>query len=376
VHIYLHVPFCARRCSYCNFAIAVRREVPSEAYTEALLAEWRQWQTDPVWDLSPRIHTIYFGGGTPSLITPASIVQLLERIGADRAVSDGAEVTLEANPEDVTPGAAEAWRAAGVNRVSLGVQSFDAAVLRWMHRTHAVAQIPQAVEALRRAGILDISLDLIFGLPAALGRDWAADLASALALKPEHLSLYGLTVEAHTPLGQWTGRGEVTPVDDDRYAEEFLLAHSMLRERGYEHYEVSNAARPGHRARHNSAYWRRAPFIGLGPSAHSGFGSERRWNVREWAAYQRLLAGGRSPLEGRELLDPEAVALEELYLGLRTSDGLAADRVPSRVMAEWVDAGWAKAGSGRLRLTPEGWLRLDALVGSISHLLFPGTSCL
>jgi oxygen-independent coproporphyrinogen-3 oxidase len=271
-------------------------------------------------------------------------------------------VTLEANPEDVTLAAAGAWRAAGVNRVSLGVQSFDAAVLQWMHRTHTAAQIPRAVEALRWAGIMDISLDLIFGLPAALGRDWATDLAHALALKPEHLSLYGLTVEAHTPLGQWTGRGEVTPVDDDRYAEEFLLAHSALREHGYEHYEISNAARPGHHARHNSAYWRRAPCLGLGPSAHSGFGSERRWNVREWAAYQRLVACGKSPLEGRELLDPDAVALEELYLGLRTSEGLAADRVPAMVMAEWLDAGWAQTGSGRLRLTPEGWLRLDALV--------------
>ena len=371
MHIYLHVPFCARRCSYCDFAIAVRREVPSNAYAEAVLREWSHWQADPAWEQSPDVRTIYFGGGTPSKVTPVSIGRLLDRIAADRTIVAGAEITLEANPEDVSLAQASAWRSAGVNRVSLGVQSFDPAVLGWMHRTHIAEQVPSAVEALRRAGITVLSLDLIFGLPATLERDWAADLGQALALEPEHLSLYGLTVEPRTPLGRWTTRGEVLPVADERYAAEFLLAHSTLAEHGYEHYEVSNAARPGHRARHNSAYWRRAPFVGLGPAAHSGFGSERRWNVREWAAYQRLLAADRSPMEGRELLDAAAVALEELYLGLRTSEGLALDRIPGSLVREWEEAGWATSDSSRLRLTPEGWLRLDALVS-----LFPAPACL
>jgi oxygen-independent coproporphyrinogen-3 oxidase len=202
-------------------------------------------------------------------------------------------------------------------------------------------------------------------LPAALNRDWGADLERALALEPEHLSLYGLTVEERTPLGRWTQRGEVTPVDEDRYAAEFLFAHTALRNRGYEHYEVSNAARPGHRARHNSAYWTRAPFIGLGPSAHSGFGNERRWNVREWSAYQRLLEAGKSPFEGRELLDPGAIDLEVLYLGLRTREGLALNLVPMSLAQSWESDGWATTIGGRVRLTPEGWLRLDALVPSI-----------
>jgi len=371
VHVYLHVPFCTRRCTYCDFAIAVRREVPSDSYVDAVLREWTLWQADPMWELSPEVQTIYFGGGTPSKLTPAAIARLVDRIVADRAVARGAEVTLEANPEDVTLATVGPWRSAGVNRVSLGVQSFDPAVLGWMHRTHAADQVPRAVEALRAGGITDLSLDLIFGLPAALQRDWGYDLTQALALEPDHLSLYGLTVEAHTPLGRWTTRGEVIPVDDERYATEFLLAHSVLAAHGYEHYEVSNAARPGHRARHNSAYWRRAPFVGLGPSAHSGLGSERRWNVREWAAYQRLLQAGKSPLEGRELLDAAAVALEELYLGLRTSEGLALDRVPPTLAREWEAAGWAITGPDRLRLTPEGWLRLDALVS-----LFPAITCL
>ena len=365
MHLYLHVPFCARRCSYCDFAIAVRREVPSDAYVDAVLREWSLSQSDPVWDLSPEVSTIYFGGGTPSRVTPASIARVLAQIGADRPIAADAEITLEANPEDVSPAAAAAWRAAGVNRVSLGVQSFDPTVLQWMHRIHTAGQVPVAVEALRSSGIEDLSLDLIFGVPAALGRDWPADLERAFALEPEHLSLYGLTVEAHTPLGHWTERGEVTPVDEDRYAAEFLLAHSALDAQGYEHYEISNAGLPGHRARHNSAYWRRAPFLGLGPAAHSGVGNERRWNVREWAAYQRLLDAGKSPLEGREFLDSAAVMLEELYLGLRTSEGLALHQVPTSLTRQWEQAGWAVGGDGRVRLTAEGWLRLDALVPSI-----------
>lgn len=371
MHIYLHVPFCTRRCSYCDFAIAVRRDVPSDAYLEAVLREWGLWQHDPVWAESPEVQTIYLGGGTPSKLTPSTIGRLLDRIAADRTVSADAEITLEANPEDVTSRAAREWWAAGINRVSLGAQSFDPAVLEWMHRTHSAEQVFSAVEALRTAGIGSLSLDLIFGVPAALGRDWAGDLSRALALAPEHLSFYGLTVEAHTPLGRWTARGDVVPVDDVRYASEFLLAHHTLAAGGYEHYEVSSAARRGHRARHNSAYWKRAPFIGLGPSAHSGFGAERRWNVREWAAYQRLIAAGESPVGGRELLDLAAIDLEELYLGLRTIEGLPLGRVPPGLTQQWFVAGWARVGQGRVRLTPEGWLRLDALVS-----LFPATACL
>ena len=366
MHLYLHVPFCARRCSYCDFAIAVRREVPSDAYVDAVLREWTLWQSDPVWDVSPEVQTIYFGGGTPSRVTPASIARILAQVGADRPIAVDAEITLEANPDDVTLATATSWHAAGVNRVSLGVQSFDPVVLEWMHRTHTAGQVPLAVEALRASGIEDLSLDLIFGLPAALGRDWDFDLERAFALAPEHLSLYGLTVEAHTPLGHWTDRGEVMPVDEDSYATEFLLAHRALGAHGYEHYEISNAGRPGHRARHNSAYWRRAPFVGLGPAAHSGMGNERRWNVREWAAYQRLMAAGKSPLEGREFLDNAAVTLEELYLGLRTSEGLALHQVPGPVTSQWEQAGLATEGGGRVRLTAEGWLRLDALVPSIA----------
>jgi oxygen-independent coproporphyrinogen-3 oxidase len=323
------------------------------------------WQTDPVWDTSPEIQTVYFGGGTPSRLEAGAISRLLDGFRRERLVSNGAEVTLEANPEDVSPEAADSWRNAGVNRISLGIQSFDPAVLTWMHRTHTVEQVGRAVDILRRSQLDELSLDLIFGLPPALNRDWSADLAAAFALDPQHLSLYGLTIEPQTPLGRWTARGEVTPVNEERYAAEFLIAHTELSAHGYDHYEVSNAAKPGHRARHNSAYWRRAPFIGLGPSAHSGFGRERRWNVRDWAAYERLLEAGRSPLEGSELLDPQSIGLEELYLGLRTHEGLDAHRIPAATTHAWQSQGWALQVGDRIQLTSEGWLRLDALVPAL-----------
>jgi oxygen-independent coproporphyrinogen-3 oxidase len=363
MHLYIHVPFCARRCSYCDFAIAVRREVPSRRFVETVLQEWATWQGHSVWEDSAEVQTVYFGGGTPSRLDPEGIAALLDGVRSARPVAAGAEVTLEANPDDVTAAAAAAWWRAGVNRVSLGVQSFDPAVLAWMHRTHSAEQVAPAVEAIRGAGIDDVSLDLIFGLPASLGRDWERDLTRAFELEPDHLSLYGLTVEEHTPLGRWTERGDVTPVDEERYAVEFLAAHRALSEHGFEHYEVSNAARAGRRARHNSAYWRRAPFIGLGPSAHSGFGRVRQWNLREWSAYERASGAGESVVGGTEELSDEAVGLEEVYLGLRTSDGLPSGRLPPETVAAWTGAGWARTSpEGRLQLTPEGWLRLDALV--------------
>jgi oxygen-independent coproporphyrinogen-3 oxidase len=365
MHVYIHVPFCARRCTYCDFAIAVRREVPSRRFVNAVLQEWARWQSHPAWTGSPRVDTVYFGGGTPSRLEPGAIGDLMAGLARARAIAGDAEVTLEANPDDVTASATEAWRDAGVNRVSLGVQSFDPSVLRWMHRTHTVDQVRPAVEAIRAAGIGNVSLDLIFGLPAALGRDWDRDLTAAFALSPDHLSLYGLTVEDHTPLARWTAQGEVTPVDDERYAAEFLAAARALADHGFEHYEVSNAARPGRRARHNSAYWQRSPFIGLGPSAHSGLDRERRWNVRDWSAYDRLTTSGAAVVEGSEYLTDEAIALEAAYLGLRTSSGYPAARLPPDTVAAWTAAGWAhRDDDGRVRLSAEGWLRLDALVAS------------
>src|SRR5881394_4483520 len=323
-HLYLHVPFCVRRCSYCDFSIAVRKRIPVREFVDAVLAEWRSADSGPAASGDP-IESIYFGGGTPSLLPPDAIAGILEHmltsadpgllargkrtrltsadagpVGRGERTPVGSadpgpvargerEITLEANPEDVTPDHARAWHAAGISRVSLGAQSFDDAVLKWMHRSHDAAQTKRAVQALRDAGIENISLDLIFGLPEELQRNWERDLDILCSLLPAHCSLYGLTVEPRTPLDRWISRGATHAPNEERYADEYLMAHRRLSAEGFEFYEVSNAARAGYRSRHNSAYWSGKSYVGLGPAAHSFDGKTRRWNLRAWEAYRRAI---------------------------------------------------------------------------------------
>jgi oxygen-independent coproporphyrinogen-3 oxidase len=365
--VYIHVPFCVRRCSYCDFSIAVRKRIPAREYVECIGRELRAWG---VGRGDANLATLYLGGGTPSLLPADALATVLFDVFRSTPPLDDVEVTLEANPEDVTRENAGAWRAAGVNRVSLGAQSFDDRVLRWMHRSHDGARIGEAVRALRAVGIENVSLDLIFGLPEALERDWARDLELAHSLLPTHVSLYGLTIEERTPLARWVSRGATRPPPDERYAEEYLAAHERLGALGYEFYEVSNAARPGYRSRHNSAYWSGRPYLGLGPAAHSFDGRARRWNLSAWEAYRRAVSAGRSPVESEELLTEQQRELERLYLALRTADGLTLS-APFRLLpplAVWVAAGWAEVSEGRVRLRPEGWLRLDTLVADLTGL--------
>ena len=364
MHIYVHVPFCARRCSYCDFAIAVRRETPDAAFVAAIAREWRHaigLEHSPSGDA---VDTLYFGGGTPSRLAPASIAELVAVVAEGRPLAAGAEITLEANPDDITAPRAAAWRAAGINRVSLGVQSHDDRVLEWMHRTHRADQVPGAIAVLRDAGIANVSVDLIFALPIELQRDWSGDLERTLALEPSHVSLYGLTVEPHTPLSHWIDRGATVTTPDDRYADEYLQANRRLAAAGFEHYEVSNAGRPGFRSRHNLGYWSGSDYLGLGPSAHSFVAGIRRWNVREWSEYQVRNSRGEDLVAGSEALGTESRALEHRYLALRAIDGLEAVLLPAGTRAAWCGAGWAVAAGDRIRLTPEGWLRLDALVAA------------
>ncbi len=358
-HLYVHVPFCARRCSYCDFSIAVRAVVPVDDYASAVARELQRRYADVArWELD----TLYLGGGTPSKLGGAGVARVLDTVRGRASLSPNAEVTLEANPEDVSPDAARAWRDAGVNRLSLGAQSFDERVLAWMHRTHDVAAIGRAVDVARAAGFADLSLDLIFALPDALERDWAADLQAALALAPEHLSLYGLTVEPATPVARWRDRGTMQEAPDSRYEREFLSAHETLAAAGFEHYEVSNYARPGHEARHNSAYWLGVPYAAAGPSAHAFDGETRRWNLSAYAAWMAAVGAGDDPVEGEERLTPESRALEAAYLGLRTARGLHLLPGERTKLQLWLEAGWASVDEvGTLRLTPLGWLRLDAL---------------
>lgn len=360
-HLYVHVPFCARRCSYCDFSIAVRHTAPVDEYLAALARELAASDTDLELD------TLYVGGGTPSRLAGPGIARLLDLIRTRAGIAADAEVTIEANPDDVTDAAARAWHDAGVNRVSLGGQSFDPAVLEWMHRTHDADQLARAVATLRDAGIADVSVDLIFALPASLQRDWPGDVERALALEPTHVSLYGLTIEPHTPLGRWHSRGHVAEADDDAYEREFLSAHRTLSAAGFEHYEVSNFARPGHRARHNSAYWRGVPYAAAGPSAHRFDGATRSWNIAAYTHWRDRLGRGESPIAGSEALSPENRAAERVYLGLRTSDGLELTDAELALTRPWIDAGWAAlSGARTIVLTPLGWLRLDALAASLT----------
>jgi oxygen-independent coproporphyrinogen-3 oxidase len=363
-HIYVHVPFCARRCSYCDFSIAVRRDVPSDEYVDALARELEirfpgvdRWETD----------TLYFGGGTPSRLGAEGVSRMLGVLRERIALAPDAEVTLEANPEDVNEQAVAAWRRAGVNRVSLGSQSFDDRVLEWMHRSHDAAAIERAVRNVRDGGIENLSLDLIFALPAELGRDWVRDVDKALSLEPEHLSLYGLTVEPHTPLGKWKARGEMVESPEELYESEFLHAHDALGAAGLEHYEVSNFGRPGRWSKHNSAYWALVPYAGLGPSSHEYDGTMRRWNAPTYRDWVRAVSRGEDPIAGSEEVQASSRVAEEVYLGLRSIRGLALQPGERERVSRWIEAGWATVDSdSRIRLSALGWLRLDALAADLT----------
>lgn len=367
-HLYVHVPFCARRCTYCDFSIAVRSTTPVDAFLSGIERELSHT------GLPPRPTTVYLGGGTPSRLGGAGIARLASLLGVPGEL---AEFTIEANPEDVTAESVRDWVRAGVNRISIGAQSFDDGVLAWMHRTHSSRAIPRAVETARANGIGNVSVDLIFSLPETLKRDWTSDLARAIALEPDHVSLYGLTVESGTPLAKQILRGQGAAAPDSRYEEEYLRAHDMLGAAGFRFYEVSNASRPGREAIHNRAYWRRVPYLGIGPSAHSFDGSSRWWNEPAYAAWVAMLGRGESPVAERETLDQSQSDMEQLYLGLRTVEGIALDdpwraRLLHR-MDQWVRSGWARVQAGRpngpstdrLCLSPQGWLRLDELVASV-----------
>jgi oxygen-independent coproporphyrinogen-3 oxidase len=295
------------------------------------------------------------------------VSRLVDAIRKRIDLAPKAEVTLEANPEDVTPNAAREWREAGINRLSIGAQSFDDRVLRWMHRTHDAAAIGRAAEHARDAGIDNLSLDLIFALPRNLERSWEADVDRVLSLQPSHVSLYGLTVEPHTPLGRSHARGDVVESPEENYEAEFLYAHDTLAAAGFDHYEVSNFGKPGSHSRHNSAYWTNAGYAGLGPSAHEFDGAARRWNVAPYADWLRRVTSSEDPLDEREELTDENRAAEAVYLGLRTQRGLETQTEDAARIAPWIAAGWATLGpAGRLVLTPRGWLRLDALAADLT----------
>lgn len=362
-YLYVHVPFCVRRCSYCDFAVTVSREPPVDAWLDSVMRELDGVMRTRGWDRL-RLKTVYIGGGTPSLLGTGALGAFADRLAERADLVPDVEWTAEANPESLTAQLAADWRAAGVNRISLGVQTFHEPALRWMGRMHGPEGARAAVAAARRGGLENFSVDLIFGLPARLGRDWGDDLERAIALEPAHVSLYGLTAEQDTPLGRWVQAGQDRLADDDRYAEEYLLAVERLGGAGFEHYEVSNFARPGKRSRHNSAYWTGEPWIGLGAGAHSYANGERWWNERDWARYRTRVLETGSASTGAERPETGDGALERAWLMLRTDSGVApSELAPGQqaLLAQWLRQGWAVPAGERVRLTAEGWLLLDRL---------------
>jgi oxygen-independent coproporphyrinogen-3 oxidase len=363
-HLYLHVPFCLRRCSYCDFAVEPTRRPPIDEWLTAISRELELTREVESWPREIALDTIYVGGGTPSLLGEAAMTTLRSTLERSGTIDPNVEWTAEANPESISEALAADWKAAGVNRISLGVQTFHAPSLRWMGRLHGADGARAAMAAVRAAGLDNVNIDLIFGLPDKLGRDWEADLEEALSLGAEHISLYGLTAESGAALGRWVTEGRATMPAEETYSTEYLTAARVLTAAGYQHYEVSNFARPGRESRHNQAYWTGAPYLGLGPGAHSFCPPERFWNVRSWKLYRDRLAAGELPRDGRERLDSNADTLERIWLGLRTSAGARLPERSGRVqktLQQWQSEGWAELAGDAVRLTPEGWLLLDRL---------------
>lgn len=362
--VYVHAPFCARRCFYCDFAVEVRKEGSPDEWLRALRGEWRAVRREGrFWPRAP-LETLYVGGGTPSLLGPGAMQGLADLFGAELLGSPDLEWSAEANPESFTLELATAWRRAGVNRVSLGVQSFHEPALRWMGRLHGPEGAEEAVGRARSAGFSNVSIDLIFGLPERLERSWLDDLRRTLDLGVPHVSLYGLSVEPDTPLGRAVGRGRETVAEDSSYVEAYLLAAETFREAGYVHYEVSNFALPGYQCRHNGSYWDGSSYLGLGNSAHSYRHPIRRWNLRDWPAYSSATVEGTVPAADEESLSRATTRLERIWLGLRTHTGVHRPSLPKTARAVtdgWRESGLALCEDEAIRLTPRGWLALDRL---------------
>ena len=361
--VYVHAPFCTRRCFYCDFAVKVA-SADCDAWLSALRAEVRALEREGAFLLDDTLDTLYVGGGTPSLLGTPAMEGLLTVIGEERLRHSDLEWTAEANPESFTRDVATGWRCAGVNRISLGIQSFHAPSLRWMGRLHGAGGARSAVRIGRAAGFTNLSVDLIFGLPDHLERDWERDLDHTLSLDPDHVSLYGLSAEPATPLGRAVAEGRETLPSEGRYEQEYLLAVDRLAEAGYEAYEVSNFARPGFASRHNSVYWSGEPYVGLGNGAHSYRHPVRRWNLRGWDAYRAGAEGPGMPVEDEEELDVGKVRLERIWLGLRTRRGISLQDLPASARDRarcWEENALAVAEGNVVRLTPKGWLVMDRL---------------
>jgi oxygen-independent coproporphyrinogen-3 oxidase len=368
--IYIHIPFCRQACTYCNFHFST-----SLRYKDELVkAMVREAEMEREYLKGEKINTIYFGGGTPSILEVSDLEFLISGLTRNHVVETDTEITLEANPDDITPEKLKAWKTLGINRLSIGVQSFFEKELKWMHRAHNAQQAFENLQ-LARKEFDNITIDLIYGSPLLSDEMWKQNVEKAFELDIPHLSCYALTVEEKTPLHKLINTRKTPNVDDDEQARQFLLLMQWLKEKGYEHYEVSNFAKPGFRSRHNSSYWKAENYLGLGPSAHSYNGSERRWNV----ANNRLYIKGvneDSPKRETEVLTPTQKLNEFIMISLRTIEGINLNRLEKdfgyeerrrieKEIQKFVSDGWIQIDSSSARLTKEGMLRADGIASDL-----------
>ncbi len=371
--LYVHVPFCKSKCPYCDFySITLPDLIPS--YLEALGKEAWLYKDDFV-----SFNTLYLGGGTPSLLNESQLSTLVDYLRRHFHFSPDTEFTLEVNPDDLTPGKLNLWRELGINRLSLGAQSFAETDLRFLQRRHTARQTRRAIELIRAAGFANLGLDLMYGLPGQNLADWTKTLETALGFAPEHLSCYQLTVAAgetpappekparQTPFAQRLERGELALPDEECQREFFLLTHSFLEDRGYIHYEISNFARSAeYLCRHNYKYWNHTPYLGMGPAAHSYRDGRRWWNHVSVRQHGAALDAGQAPVAGSESLSAEQLRLEALCLGFRTREGVALKILRHQPRYQAVLSGLQEAGLVRLTqdrvvATPEGLVVADRL---------------
>ncbi|KQR25187.1 radical SAM family heme chaperone HemW [Microbacterium sp. Leaf151] len=374
--VYLHVPFCRVRCGYCDFNTYTASELRGarqDDFADTLAAEVRL--AGAVMDAAGgrrAASTVFFGGGTPTLLPPGDLATMLDAVRTEFGVADGAEVTVEANPDTVDDAVMQTLASAGITRVSIGMQSARPHVLAALDRTHDPANVATAVSAARRAG-LDVSVDLIYGAPGESLDDWRASLEAATALGPDHISAYALIVEDGTKLARQIRSGVVEEPSDDLQADMYELADELLAAAGYDWYEVSNWSRGvTHRSRHNLAYWRGTDWWGFGPGAHSHVAGLRWWNVKHPAAYAQRMAAGESPAAGRERPDETARRLESVLLRSRIREGLAVSellgegrKAVASLIADGLVEG-ADAVRGRIVLTRRGRLLADAVVRALT----------
>lgn len=365
--LYLHIPFCKSKCIYCDFYSLPHRESEMDAYCDALRERLSRWADKASGYM---VDTVYFGGGTPSFLGAARLARLLAAVFSHFTVSPDAEITLEANPDSAqSESELRKLRLAGFNRLSLGMQSADDAQLRLIGRIHTHADTVRAVRAAREAGFDNISLDLIYGLPEQTAENWLQNVRAALALRPEHLSCYGLKVEPGTPLAAM--QHSLAMPDDDAQADCYLAAVELLAHAGYEQYEISNFCRSGCLSRHNSRYWALSPYLGFGPGAHSDFGGERFAYARDLSAFLR----GEDLFSEKSALSPRERQLERVMLSLRTTQGLelpalnAPTDTAERLFAQYAQAGLAEKTGSFWHLTPRGFLLSNRIICDVLEAL-------